>query len=147
MYGAAREPVGGPAEGPDGDGVTVKSEPPYPPVSLLRVALTGCCPRCGQGKLYQSFLKVADRCAVCGLRLNVHDTGDAPAVFVVLFLGVLVVALALTVEAVFAPPMWVHVVLWPPVILGVALGMLVVIKSFFIALHCRNWAEDDDAPR
>lgn len=116
----------------------------FAPVPPLRAALSSRCPRCGEGRLYHGFLEVVDRCAVCGLRLGVHDSGDGPAVFVILVLGFLVVALALTVEAAYAPPMWVHGLLWPPLILAVSLGMLRFTKSLLIALQYRHRAEDYD---
>ncbi|HNQ72639.1 MAG TPA: DUF983 domain-containing protein [Verrucomicrobiota bacterium] len=33
------------------------------------------CPRCGQGAIYRSFLRMHDHCAVCGLKF-MHDQGD-----------------------------------------------------------------------
>jgi uncharacterized protein (DUF983 family) len=114
----------------------------FPPVSVVKAAASSRCPRCGEGPLYDGFLKVADRCSVCGLRLSVHDAGDGPAVFVILILGFVVVGLAFAVEASFAPPMWVHALLWPPLVLGASLGMLRFVKSLLIALQYRHRAED-----
>jgi uncharacterized protein (DUF983 family) len=116
----------------------------FAPVSSLRVAVVSRCPRCGQGKLYDGFLEVADRCSVCDLRLGVHDVGDAASVLVILIIGFAVVGLALAVEMSYAPPLWVHAVLWPPLILGGALGLLRFAKSLFIALHFRHRADDFD---
>ena len=48
------------------------------PAPTLGVALRRRCPACGQGKLYSSYLKVADRCSVCGLDLKRQDSGDGP---------------------------------------------------------------------
>ncbi len=113
-------------------------------VSPLRVAWTSRCPRCGQGKLYDGFLEVADRCSVCGLRLGAHDVGDAPPVFVSLIIGFVVVGLALFVEVAYSPAMWVHALLWPPLILGGSLGLLRVVKSLFVALNYRHRSEQFD---
>ena len=44
--------------------------------------------------------------------------------FVVLILGAIVVGLALLVESIFAPPFWVHVVLWTPMIIGGSIALL-----------------------
>ena len=59
----------------------------FPPVPPLRAGLGCRCPRCGRGRLYNGLLTVVDRCAVCGLDLSPHDSGDGPAVFVILILG------------------------------------------------------------
>lgn len=105
----------------------------YPPVPPVRAALAARCPRCGQGALFDGFLAVRARCAVCDLDLSAHDAGDGPAVFVILILGALTVGLAIWVEATFEPAYWVHMVLWPPLILGLALGMLRPLKAFLVA--------------
>lgn len=110
----------------------------YPPVPVLAAALRCRCPRCGQGKLYDGLLNVAPRCAVCGLDLAAQDAGDGPAVFVVLILGALVVGLAILVEIEFAPPFWVHIVLWTPVVIGGAIAMLRPLKAWLIAMQYRH---------
>jgi uncharacterized protein (DUF983 family) len=110
----------------------------YPPVPVLAAALRCRCPRCGQGKLFDGLLTVAPHCAICGLDLAAQDAGDGPAVFVVLILGALVVGLALLVEVKFAPPFWVHLVLWTPVVIGGAIAMLRPLKAWLIAMQYRH---------
>lgn len=110
----------------------------HPPVSTLGAALFCRCPRCGKGALYSGLLTVAPGCAVCGLDLRAQDAGDGPAAFVVLILGAIVVALAIAVEIAFAPPLWIHVVLWTPIILGGAIGLLRPLKAGLIALQYRH---------
>jgi uncharacterized protein (DUF983 family) len=61
----------------------------------LAAGLRRRCPACGQGRLYESYLEVADRCAVCDLDLSSQDSGDGPAVFIILIVGFVVVGLAL----------------------------------------------------
>jgi uncharacterized protein (DUF983 family) len=110
----------------------------FPAVSPLRAALGCRCPRCGQGKLFAGLLNVRRACEVCGLDLSAQDAGDGPAVFVILFLGLIVVGLAALVEIRFSPPMWVHLVLWTPLILGGAVAMLRPMKAGLIALQYRH---------
>lgn len=107
-------------------------------VSPFRAGLACRCPACGAGPLFKGFLEVADRCTVCGLDLTSQDSGDGPAVFIILILGFIVVALALFVEVKFAPPLWVHAILWPPVILGGALAMLRPFKATLLALQYKH---------
>ena len=110
----------------------------FPPVPLARAALGCRYPRCGEGALFAGLLQVRPACAVCGLDLSTQDAGDGPAVFVILFLGLIVVALAAWVELRFAPPFWVHAVLWLPLILGGAILMLRPLKAGLIALQYRH---------
>ena len=102
------------------------------------------CPRCGGGKLYDGFLKIADRCDVCGLQLAHEDAGDGPAVFVVLIVGAVIVGIALWVEISYQPPYWVHGVIWAPAILGGCLGALRPAKAWMVAQQFKHKVLDFD---
>lgn len=106
---------------------------------LLRVALTGQCPRCGKGPLYRGWLlALRDRCPVCGLDFSGADVGDGTAVPVILVLGSIIVGLAFWVEFTFSPPLWVHVVLWPVVTTPLAILMMRPLKAFLVAQQYRT---------
>jgi uncharacterized protein (DUF983 family) len=102
-------------------------------VSVARATLTCRCPRCGEGKLFDGILAIRPACAVCGLDFSGADTGDAFAVPILIVLGAIVVGAAFWVDFHFQPPLWVHVLLWPPIIAVLAVGMTRYIKSFFTA--------------
>src|SRR5206468_4237956 len=108
------------------------------PPSIAAAALRCRCPRCGRGRLFTGLLAVRPVCEACGLDLSAQDAGDGPAVFVILILGALVVGLAIWVEIVFAPPIWVQMLLWLPVTLGGAILMLRPLKAALIALQYRH---------
>jgi uncharacterized protein (DUF983 family) len=110
----------------------------FPPVSLPHAALGCRCPRCGQGALFTGLLKVRPACEVCGLDLSAQDAGDGPAVFVIFFLGLIVVGLAAWLELKFAPPLWLHMVLWTPMIFAGAILMLRPLKAGLIALQYKH---------
>ena len=74
---------------------------------------------------------------MCGLDFSAQDAGDGPAVFVILFLGLVVVALAAIVEIEFSPPIWVHLVLWTPLIIFGSIALLRPFKAGLIALQYR----------
>ena len=71
------------------------AEAPPLSVSFLRAGLLCRCPKCGRGRLYAGYLKVVQNCAHCSFELRKHDAGDGPAVFVVLLVGAIIVALPL----------------------------------------------------
>ena len=118
--------------------VVMTHETEHPPVSSLRVGLVGCCPECGKGHLFEGFLTLGKQCEECGQDFSFADSGDGPAVFVILIVGFLVVGAALLVEVNYEPPLWVHAVLWPPLLLVLALGLLRVLKAGLVALQYRN---------
>jgi len=111
-------------------------------VSPFASGLACRCPRCGRGPLFSGFLQVAERCSDCGFDLQKADSGDGPAVFIIFIMGALVVPLALLVESAFAPPYWLHLVVWPPVILGGTLALLRPMKATLIALQFHHRASD-----
>jgi uncharacterized protein (DUF983 family) len=104
--------------------------------------LLGRCPRCGKGHLFQGFLTVKPACEACGLDLRFADSGDGPAVFIMLIAGFIVVGGVLFVEVSYEPRWWVHALLWPPIVIGLCLGMLRPLKGLMIALQYANKAEE-----
>jgi uncharacterized protein (DUF983 family) len=83
-----------------------------------------------------------DRCEACGLDYKFIDTGDGPAVFAILILGVVVLGAALYVEFTFEPPVWVHLMLWGIVTPLLALVLLRFLKAGLAALQWANQAEE-----
>jgi uncharacterized protein (DUF983 family) len=114
----------------------------WPPVEPIAAGLKGRCPRCGEGKLFSSFLSVGNECGVCGLDYSFADAGDGPAVFVILIIGFVVVGLALWLEVNFGPPLWLHLLLWIPLTVVLSLGSLRLIKGVLITLQYRNKAAE-----
>jgi uncharacterized protein (DUF983 family) len=108
----------------------------------IAAGLAGRCPRCGKGRLFQGFITLRPRCETCGLDFAFADSGDGPAVFIIMVAGFIVVGAALVTEIVYAPPFWVHAALWLPLILVVTIGPLRPLKGLMIALqHHHNAAE------
>ena len=70
------------------------------------------------------------------------DAGDGPAVFVILIAGFIVVGSALVVEFVYAPPLWLHAVLWLPLILATTLLPLRPMKGLMVALQYHHKAAE-----
>ena len=100
------------------------------------------CPRCGMGPLFKGFLSLRPRCDVCGLDYDFADSGDGPAIFVILLSGFVVVFAALITEVMFQPPIWVHVLLWVPLIVIVTLLPLRPTKGLLIALQFHHKAAE-----
>ena len=111
------------------------------PLPIAR-GLRGRCPRCGEGRLFQGFLKLRAKCDHCGLDYSFADAGDGPAVFVILIGGGIVVFAALLTEVLYQPPYWLHAALWLPLILIVTLVPLRLIKGLLIALQYHHKAAE-----
>ena len=109
--------------------------------SALR-GLRGRCPHCGEGRLFAGCLSLRPKCEGCGLDYRFADSGDGPAVFVILGAGFVVVFAALVVEVLYRPPYWLHAALWLPLILLTTLAPLRAIKGLLIALQYHHKAEE-----
>jgi uncharacterized protein (DUF983 family) len=110
--------------------------------SAILAGLTGRCPRCGRGRLFDGVLALSPRCGKCGLDLSFADAGDGPAVFVSLIGGFLVLGIALATELLYEPPMWIHLAIFLPMTAVVCLGLLRPLKGILIALQYRTKAAE-----
>lgn len=119
----------------------------YPPVGPVKAGLQARCPRCGQGRLFAGFLNPAPGCTSCGLDYSFIDTGEGPAVLVMLLIGFIVVGLALWMEVNVDPPLWVHFILWIPLALVLCLGALRLMKGVLIALQYKHKAAEGQLDR
>lgn len=98
----------------------------------------GCkCPKCGEGKLFKSWLKVADQCPVCGEELHHHRADDFPAYVVIFIMGHIMVGFALELEGRFSPPFWWHTVSTIPLSIILSLALLQPVKGAIVALQWR----------
>jgi uncharacterized protein (DUF983 family) len=86
----------------------ITEEQAWPKLNPLTTGIKGCCPRCGEGKLFTGFLKVAPRCDACGLNYAFADPADGPAFFVICFGCVPCVVFAVMLQIMVDPPYWVH---------------------------------------
>lgn len=92
--------------------------------------------------MFSGFLSVGEDCSNCGLDYSYADAGDGPSVFVILIIGFVVVGLALWMEVSFNPPLWLHFVLWVPLVLVLSLTALRLIKGVLLTLQYRNKAAE-----
>ncbi len=112
----------------------------FAPVDPVKAGLSACCPRCGQGRLFDGLTKLKPRCSNCGLDYSFADSGDGPAIFVILLADLIVVGLAVWTEINYQPPIWLHFVLFGPMAIFVSLWLLRTIKALLIALQYKNSA-------
>jgi uncharacterized protein (DUF983 family) len=104
----------------------------------IRRGFAGRCPCCGKGAMFRAYLKVNDRCAVCGTELFHQRADDAPPYVTILVVGHIIGALMLSVEW-LAPdlPILYQVLIWPTLTLALCLGLLPAFKG---ALIGTQWA-------
>lgn len=105
-------------------------------LAAVRRGLLCRCPRCGEGRLFGRFLKVAPACESCGLAFSHHRADDFPPYIVMFIVGHLIGYGIYTAETRFEDvPLWFHVALWPALTIGLALGLLQPVKGAVVGLQ------------
>ncbi|GLS20654.1 membrane protein [Labrys miyagiensis] len=110
--------------------------------SIWRVGIRGRCPRCGRGKLFNGFLKLAPKCNACGLDYSFADPADGPAFFVMMTMAFPATGFGMWIELSYDPPLWVHFVTTLPFLLLSCIPILRPIKGVLVASQYINKAEE-----
>ena len=105
--------------------------------TALKRGFRGRCPRCGKGKLFRAYLKVANNCSSCDLDFTPHRADDLPAYLVIVVVGHLVVPTALMIETEYSPPVWLQLSIYLPLTLVLSLLLLQPVKGAVVGLQ---WA-------
>jgi uncharacterized protein (DUF983 family) len=109
---------------------------------ILRSGWKGLCPRCGKGRMFQSWLKIVDRCENCGLDYRFAAPDDGPAFFSLCIVALPLTAFVVWLQVAFDPPVWVHLVTSVPVMaLGTVLPLR-PIKGWLVASQFVNRAQE-----
>jgi uncharacterized protein (DUF983 family) len=117
-------------------------QPNKDPLWILSVAVRSKCPRCGKGKLFDGFLKLAKGCDVCGLDYSFADPADGPAFFAMMGMAVPATAFAIWLDLTYNPPLWVHAVTSLPIMLLLCVPPLRFLKGALVASQYVNKAEE-----
>lgn len=96
------------------------------------------CPHCGRAQLFDGYLTVRGRCALCGEELYHHRADDGPAWATILITGHLIAPLMLVVFTAFRPAAWAMALGFSAGFLVVALYLPPRLKGAFVGLQ---WAK------
>lgn len=95
------------------------------------------CPNCGEGRLFRKFLKPVDNCAVCGEDYTHQRADDLPAYLTIIVVGHITLGGFLFTDMSFQVSSWIHLAIWAPLTLILALALIQPIKGGVIGLQ---WA-------
>lgn len=104
--------------------------------AMLRGALSRC-PACGEGKLFRSFLKVADHCPACNEALHHQRADDGPAYLTILLVSHLGAPLLLACYVAWRPSAMTMICTFGLGAIILSLLLLPRIKGAFVGLQ---WA-------
>ncbi|KIC43600.1 zinc-finger protein [Ruegeria sp. ANG-S4] len=96
------------------------------------------CPKCGEGRLLHSYIKVNDECPNCGLDLSHQRADDGPAYLTILIVGHLM-GFALHIAWVtWRPEPWVLALSMSVIAIIGALTLLPVMKGLIVGYQWAN---------
>ncbi len=110
--------------------------------ALAHAALFGLCPDCGAKTLFAGPTRFSDRCSGCGLDYSAFNVGDGPAAILTMFLGALIITLAILLDIAVRPPFWVHVLIWVPLTCAMVFVALRIAKGALLIAEHRNKAAE-----
>lgn len=109
---------------------------------ILRCGWKGLCPRCGEGRMFRSWLTITDRCPNCALDYRFAAPDDGPAFFSLCIIALPLIAIVVWIQVAFDPPAWVHFVTSLPLMVGGTVLPLRPIKGWLIASQYVNRAQE-----
>lgn len=109
----------------------------------------GRCPKCGEGKLLHSYLKVNDSCSECGEAFHHHRADDGPAYLTILVVGHLMAPLMHYMAFEMRPSPWTMAIVFSVGCIAASLLLLPRLKGVVVAYQ---WARrmhgfDDTKPK
>lgn len=105
---------------------------------ILKSGWKGLCPRCGKGRMFTSWLKLAPQCECCGLNYRFAAPDDGPAFFSLCIVAFPLTFVVVWIQVAYSPPWWVHLLTSMPLMLLGCLLPLRPIKGWLVASQYVN---------
>lgn len=96
------------------------------------------CPNCGEGALFEGYLKIRPTCPVCGQELFHQRADDGPAYLTILIVGHILAPTILIVFTRFRPDPMVMATLFTIATVALSLFLLPRLKGMMVAIQ---WAK------
>lgn len=109
----------------------------------MKTGILGRCPQCQQGHLFKGYLKLAERCEVCGLDYSFADPADGPAFFAMTIAAVPALAFGIWFKVAFDLPLWVHIFTTVPLTLVSCMALLRPLKGWLVCSQYFHKAEEE----
>ncbi len=120
------------------------SAAPAPIGTAMARGARGLCPCCGQGRLFDGYLRVVEACGSCGAPLGRVRADDAPPYFTIFIAGHILLPGVFMIEKAYQPPMWLHMAVWLPLFAIVCTLLLRPVKGATLAWMLRLGLTGDE---
>jgi uncharacterized protein (DUF983 family) len=112
---------------------------------IFQAALSGLCPRCHAKTLFEAPARVALKCTACELALGALERGGRLSGVFTALVAIVIMLLAMGLDAALRPPLWLHAVIWVPVTLIGVIGGLRLFKAALLYANYEACSDDPDA--
>jgi uncharacterized protein (DUF983 family) len=92
--------------------------------------------------VFSGYLRLRERCSVCGADFRAADAGDGPAVFVILIVGAIVAPLLFILQFALHLPDWLSLTLTLLAAIALCLALLPPFKATLFALQWKHKARE-----
>ena len=99
---------------------------------IFRAALLGSCPRCKEPTLFEAPARLSLKCSSCELDLGALEGGGRLSGLLTAFVAVVLILIAVGVNTLFAPPLWLQAAFWAPVTVFGVVGVLRLFKTLLL---------------
>jgi uncharacterized protein (DUF983 family) len=108
--------------------------------TCFSLSMRGVCPRCGRGRLFEGWLRLAKSCDQCGLDYSFADPADGPAFFAQWLACIPALLAGVWLELKYEPPIWMHVLTTLPLLVIPCVLLLRPLKAWFVCSQYANAA-------
>lgn len=92
------------------------------------------CPNCGRGAVVTGYLRPSAGCRACGEGYDHIRTDDLAPWISIMILGHLLLPAIISVERLWGPPFWLHLLIWIPVAVEAIVVLLPHAKGMALGL-------------
>ena len=122
------------------NGVEIITDEDRPKRAVRPAILRGIqckCPNCGEGKMFDKWLKVTPQCKTCGEELHHEQAQDFPPYITITIVGHIVVTLLMLVESRTNWSLTTHLLVWLPLATILTLTLMQPVKGGVVGMQ---WA-------
>ena len=113
---------------------SILSAPQFNPTrNPMKTGMRGVCPQCQNSSIFDGYLKMVDKCKICGLDYSFADPADGPAFFAMSIVAVPAMGLGLWLDLSFHAPYWVHLFITLPFTIMGCLLCLRLLKGWLVS--------------
>ena len=111
--------------------------------AILQAALHGLCPRCGAQTVFDGPVDFHPKCSACAFDLSRGEASGRFAAIITLLCAALLSGLALAIDEIAHPPLWLQLLIWVPLTVASVIFGVRFSKAALLALRYAKAQQKD----